>query len=87
MDQLKEYQKLYSKISNIVNEHDPINLGGVPEEYDNQVNEIIKLIKSKKDYKFTADDLYQIFAKSFSDSMTEDKSSFAAIANAIRKLD
>lgn len=42
---LKKYKNLYKNISNIVNEIDPGYYNGPPDEYDFQVNRIIKLIE------------------------------------------
>ena len=84
---MENYKDMFANINKIVLDVDPINLGGVPGEYDNQVNEIIKLINTKKSYKLQSDEIYKIFYRSFADSITDDKSSFDAIATKIANLE
>lgn len=86
MNSVENYKEMFNKVSKIVHDIDPINLGGVPGEYDNQVNEIIKLIDLSNNYKLSTDEIYNIFAKTFADSMTKDKSSFEKISAEIANI-
>lgn len=64
---LNDYEVLYKKIEPIISQADPKSLGGAAGEYDNQINQIIKLVLEKK-ASITGALLLQIFAQSFPDT-------------------
>lgn len=66
----KNYKNIYNKLSSIIQDLDPANLGGAIDEYDPIVNELIKLISLDKS--ITKEDLKNAIKNQFPNIMNID---------------
>lgn len=65
------YKTLYKKVSALVNLIDPAALGGAINEYDREVNQIIKLIMFKK-RPLTIEEIKSTFTENYESISLED---------------
>lgn len=65
------YTSLHEKISPLVHEADPVALGGADGEYENEVNQVIKLIMSKKSL-ITGEEIKKIFLENYNSISLDD---------------
>lgn len=79
----KDYEVLYSKIEPIISEADPAALGGAPGEYDQQINQIIKLML-EEDTSIDAETLSRIFIQGFPGCNISSLEDFGRIAEKIK---
>jgi hypothetical protein len=79
----EKYKKIYSLVHEIISLEDPAGLGGAVDEYENQINQIVRIVLEKES--IDVETLSQIFSDDFPGCSLSSQEEFKIIAEKINR--